>query len=184
MSALPHLPFRLADLRNRSATRFSLDPDADARAAVADVLGIPAIRKLRFAGTLTPEGRRDWRLDAELGATVVQDCVVTLDPVTTRIDETVLRHYVAEMDMPETDEIEMPEDDSIDPLPATLDVAEVMIEALALALPHFPRVPGVAPVDVTVTQPGATPLGADEVKPFAGLADLRRQLENKDDPAD
>ncbi|NCT11734.1 MAG: DUF177 domain-containing protein [Rhodobacterales bacterium] len=181
MSPLPHLPFRLADLPNRSVTRFALDPDAEARAAVADVLGIPAVRKLRFAGTLTPQGRRDWRLDAELGATVVQDCVVTLDPVSTRIDEAVVRLYLAEIDAPEAGEVEMPEDDTVDPLPASLDVAEVMIEALALALPPFPRADGVAPVDLTVTEPGLTPLREADIKPFAGLADLRDRLARKDD---
>jgi hypothetical protein len=44
------------------------------------------VRKLRFIGTLEPEGAQDWRLTADLGATVVQPCVVTLAPVTTRLE--------------------------------------------------------------------------------------------------
>jgi hypothetical protein len=51
-----------------------------------------------------------------------------------------------------------------------------MIEALSLALPPFPRAADAEPVDITVTEPGAAPLDADAVKPFAGLAGLRDKL--------
>ena len=177
---LPQMLIRLSDLRNRAGSTLTLEPNAAECAAIAADLGIPAVRKLRFSAMLSPLGRRDWRLEGQLGATVVQDCVVTLDPVTTRIDEPVLRTYLAEMPDPEPGEIEMPQDDSVEPLPTVLDLGQVMIEALALALPIYPRAPGVAPLDLTVTEPGKTPLSADDVKPFAGLAGLRDAL-RKDD---
>jgi len=178
---LPQLIVRLSDLRNRAGSVLLLEPTGAECAAVAADLGIPAVRKLRFSATLSPVGRRDWRLEGQLGATVVQDCVVTLDPVTTRIDEPVLRTYLAELPEPAPGEVEMPQDDSVEPLPATLDLAQVMIEALALALPIYPRAPGVAPLDLTVTEPGKAPLGAADVKPFAGLAGLRDALRRDDD---
>ena len=62
-------------------------PDAAARGALAEELGLLDLRKLRLSGRITPDGDSGWRLDATLGATVVQPCVVTLQPVTTRIDE-------------------------------------------------------------------------------------------------
>jgi uncharacterized metal-binding protein YceD (DUF177 family) len=151
-------------------------PDAPARAAIARYLGIRDVRKLRFEGSLTPEGRRDWTLTATLGATVVQDCVVTLDPVVTRIDEPVTRRYLADMPEPGLGEVEMPEDDTIEELPASLDLAAVMIEALSLALPPFPRAPGAELGQLSVTEPGSAPLDADTVRPFAGLAGLRDKL--------
>ena len=67
-----------------------------------------------------------------LGATVTQACVVTLAPVITRIEETVTRRYLADMPEPEGEEVEMPEDDSAEPLPVIIDPGAVMIEALAL----------------------------------------------------
>jgi uncharacterized metal-binding protein YceD (DUF177 family) len=178
--ALPRHVLRLSDPGHRGVQEVLLTPDAEARAAIAAHLGIPAIRKLRFAGRLAPEGRRDWVLEATLGATVVQDCVITLAPVTTRIDEPVTRHYMA--DLPDIGpaaghaEVEMPEDDSLEPLPASLDLAEVMIEALSLALPPFPRAEGAALGEITVTEPGAVPLDAETVRPFAGLAGLKDRL--------
>lgn len=182
MANLPRTPIRLADLPNRKPTEITLEPDAAERAAVADVLGIPAVRKLRFAARLTPQGSRDWRLVADLGATVVQDCVVTLAPVTTRIDETVERSYLASLpEIAGGGEIEMPGDDTVEALPETLDLAAVMIEALALALPPYPRAAG-AGIDTPVyTEPGKAPLRDEDMKPFAGLAGLRDRLGGGDD---
>ncbi len=174
--ALPRQIVRLADPGQRGTQGFVITPDSAGRAAVAQHLGILDVRKLRFEGRLVPQGRRDWTLEAMLGATVVQECVVTLAPVVTRIDEPVTRRYLADLPEPGLGETEMPEDDTIEELPASLDLAAVMIEALSLALPPFPRAPDAGPVDLTVTEPGAAPLDAAAVRPFAGLASLRDRL--------
>ncbi len=172
---------RISDLSPAHHHAFALAPDADARAQIAAELGIKAVRKLRFAGRMTPQERDDWRLEADLGATVVQDCVVTLAPVTTRIDEAVTRTYLADPPpVPEGDEIEMPEDDAVEPLPRVLDLRAVMIEALALALPVYPHAEGVTPLRKTYTEPGRAALSDDDVKPFAGLAGLRDKLSGDD----
>ncbi|MEJ8560793.1 DUF177 domain-containing protein [Yoonia sp. GPGPB17] len=180
MPQLPKSHLRLADLATRKPTVFELVPTADERKAVAAALDIVGIKKLRFSGKLTPQGRQDWTLSAELGATVVQDCVVTLDPVTARIDEAILRSYVADTPEIEASEVEMPEDDTVEALPETLDLAQVMIEALSLALPPYPRVEGADLSQAVFAEPGVTPMSDDEAKPFAGLGALRESLENKD----
>lgn len=172
---------RLADLRREITVE--LRPDAAAREAIAGRLGLLALKKLSFTGKLLPEGRADWRLEADLGATVVQPCVVTLEPVTTRIDEAVTRRYLAESDEPAPgSEAEMPQDDTAEPLPETLDLAEVMEEALALALPAWPRAEGVELGALAVTEPGRKPLTDEDVKPFAALGELRRKLAEDGDP--
>ena len=43
----------------------------------------------------------------------------------------------------------------MEPLPQALDLGEVMVEALALALPPYPRAPGVELGEVVATEPGA-----------------------------
>lgn len=173
-AALPRLVVRLGEGGSRQGIPVLLEPDAGSRAAVAAELGIPAVRKLRLDGRLVPEGRQDWRLEAHLGATVVQDCVVTLAPVTTRIEEDVERRYVVGLPAPEPGEHEMGADD-VEPLPSALDLGAVMLEALALALPPFPRAEGVELGEVVVTAPGTEPLTEERARPFAGLGDALKK---------
>jgi len=158
------------------AHEFDVRPDGTARAEIAERLDLIDLRKLRFSGSVAPAGAQDLKLDAMLGATVVQPCVVTGVPVTTRIDLPVMRAYLADMEMPEAEEAEMPEDDSAEPLPAELDLAAVMEEALVLALPDWPRADGVDPVDMTVTEPGVAPMSDEDAKPFASLKALRDKM--------
>ena len=181
MSALPSHVLRLSDLRNRRGTEVSLSPTPEERAAVAEALGILAVRKLTFTGRIAPVGAADWQLTGDLGATVVQECVATLDPVTSRIDERVQRTYARDFAYPEGGaETEMPEDDSVEPLPATIDVAAVMIEALSLALPAFPRADGAKVGQVLAAEEGVDPMTDEDAKPFAGLAALRDKLAKDD----
>lgn len=168
---------RIADMSTRAPTPFELTPDAAARAALAADLGIADIRKLRFVGTIRPQGSRDWLLVASLGATVVQPCVVTLAPVTTRIDEDVTRTYLADYTAPDGGEVEMPEDDSIEPLPAVLDLQALLAEALALALPAFPRAEGAALGEAVYAADGVDPMTDDDAKPLAGLQALKDRME-------
>lgn len=168
--------FVLATSKLAAAHDFALKPDAAQRAQLAETLGILGIKKLSFAGTLAPSGAKDFKLTAHIGATVTQACIVTNEPVTTRIEEDVLRLYEHGLQMPEGDEVEMPEDDTVEPLPAEIDLSLVMEEALALALPPWPRAEGVEPVDITVTEPGKAPMTDEDTKPFAGLKDLRDKL--------
>ena len=160
---------------------FSIAPTAEERAAIAERLDILGVRKLTFKGKIAPEGASDWALVAELGATVSQSCVVTLEPVTTRIDEPVTRRYLSEM--PEVEdgaETEMPEDETAELAPTEIDLAVVMEEALALALPPWPRKEGIEAVEMSVTEPGATPLTDADVKPFAALKSLKERMDNTD----
>ena len=173
--------FRMADLATRKETTFRLLPDAPFCKTMASNLGILEIRKLRLEGEIAPQGGRDWHLTAKLGATVVQECVVTLEPVVTRIDEEIARTYVSNFEEPEGAEAEMPEDDTIEPIPETLDLAVLLGEALSLALPPFPRSEGAELGQAVYAQDGATPMTDDDAKPFAGLGALKAALEAKKD---
>ena len=181
LTAIATQTLKLSDLATSKPTTFTLSPDAAQRAAIAQVLDIPKLRKLQFDGQISPIGDKDWLLTAQLGATVVQDCVVTLDPVTTRIDEAVRRQYIADFTVSDAAEVEMDEDDTTEELPATLDLVAVMIEALSLALPAFPRSPNAEFGDAQYTQPGQVPMTDEDTKPFAGLGALRDALEKKGD---
>ena len=95
-------------------------------------------------------------------------------------EEDVARRYLEAFEMPEGGEVEMPGDDEAEALPATLDLSVVMEEALALALPLYPRAEGAGPADAQVAEPGAAPLTDADVKPFAGLRALRDRMRDGD----
>ena len=171
------LPFRVAALPTRKATRFDLLPSAPERAALAAALGITAIHRLQLKGELRPQGRHDFELEARLLAGVEQPCAITLAPVRSRIDEPVLRRFLGDFAYPDGEEVEMPEDDTAEPLPEVIDVGAVAAEALALALPPFVRAPGVELGEAVYAAPGVSPLRDEDLRPFAGLAALKSKLE-------
>ncbi len=168
---------RVADLNQNSSTSFSLRPDAAALKAIATELDLLGLRKLSFSGEVAAHGGADWRLTGTLGATVVQPCSVTLEPVTTRIDVPVERMYLAQYEEIDAPEVEMPEDDTTEPLGQWIDPEQVMIEALVLALPLYPRSDGAELGETVYAEPGVTPMRDEDARPFAGLAGLKAQLD-------
>ena len=56
-----------------------------------------------------------------------------------------------------------------------IDLAEVAAEALALALPLYPRAPGAELGTLVAAPDGVAPLSDADLKPFAGLAALARK---------
>ena len=167
----------VADLKGETA--FDVQADAPQLEAWATGLGLLSLRKLSFRGKVAPLGKRDWRLSAKLGATVEQTCIVTLEPVRTRIDQTVTQTFVADFAEPTSAESEMPEDESTEPLARWIDLERVMLEAISLAMPDYPRKGDVAFEDAQFAAPGVLPLTDEAKKPFAGLADLRDQLKGE-----
>ena len=168
----PSLPFRVTAIVGRSATHVKFAPDAAARAAIGVELGLLALPRMLFEGEIRPSGKRDLVLTGKLTALAVQPCSVTLEPVNTRIAEDVTRRFIADYKMADDEEVEIPEDDTLEPLGDVIDAAEVAIEALALALPLYPRAAGVELGEVTVSPQGAIPLRDADLKPFAGLGKL------------
>lgn len=176
--------FRTGGLSQRKPTRVFWSPGADECQRLADELGLLALHRLAFSGQIDPIGRDEFRLQGQLIAQVDQACIVTLVPVPATIDAPVLRRYLAGLDVPQADEVEMPEDDSLEPMPEVLDIAEVAVEALMLALPLYPRAPGASFAAPEPANGDTDPADARN-KPFANLADrLKLSPKNGGDGAE
>ena len=172
---------RVSDLSQTSATCFAIRPEAGRLKEIAADLDLLALRKLSFEGEIAAKGKADWRLTGKLGATVVQPCAVTLEPVTTRIDLPVSRLYQRDFIEVNAPEAEMPEDDTVERLTAWIDPGDVMIEALVLALPLYPRAEGAELSELVVSEPGVTPMRDENLRPFSALAALQKKLASSDD---
>lgn len=168
-------PLAVAELPTTRGAEVLLVPDAEQRRAIATAIGAVKISKLRFTGHLKPLGKTDWQLSAQLAATVQQSCVVTLAPVNTRIEETTTRTYLARPPEAEAgSELETPRDDTIEALSEHIDPGAVMVEALALAMPQFPRTPGAELARAQFTEPGKAAMSDADARPFAQLKLLRQ----------
>ena len=168
--------YSLKDLPQRKSTRFSIVLDTPTLAQIATELDLISLKKLRFDGELMPISGSDWALHAQLGATVVQPCRVSLEPVTTRIEEQIKRQYLANFRPPIDSEAEMPDDDTKEPLPDEIDIIQIIQEALALAIPAFPRRDDISDTKTSARPQNTDPMEEETVKPFAALAELRAQM--------
>ncbi len=172
-------PVKVSKLNPSEVLGFDETADQAERAAIASLLKATDVSKLRFAGTLTAVGKTDWQLDAQLGATVTQTCVVSLEPVKTRIETAVTRLFLppAAFDQRVRDSEE--DLDEIEELAPEIDLGQIAVEALSLALPDYPRAPGVTLEEAVFAGEGITPMTDDDAKPFAALAALRTRLEEE-----
>ena len=177
---LPQQIIRIADLGKSSRTKFEVVWSYDDCKAAAEILGALSLSKMKFVGHLAPSGKNDWELTGKIGASVIQECVVTLEPVKTRIDMPVLRRYLANPPVSDADsEVEIDWAEEEEPLVPEIDLSALALEAIALEIPDYPRAEGATLPETNFTEPGIAPLTDQDVRPFAGLAGLKDLL--KDD---
>ncbi|MGV6838849.1 MAG: YceD family protein [Planktomarina sp.] len=174
---------KLTDLTKNRSHKIDLTLDGATLEAMAAETGADKLAKLRFTGELRPEGKSNWQLDGHLGVTATQTCVVSNEPVRTRIETDITRRYVANYAYATSDasEVEMTEDDRIDPLPEILDLKDILAEAIVLELPDYPRRDDAEVAQSVFSAPGVAPLTDEAAKPFAALAALKDQLNDAKD---
>lgn len=136
-------------------------------AALAKRFGIPAVNRFAAELLLKREGG-GVSIDGHIRAEVVQECVVTLEPVTQPIDEAVHLRILGPGETA-SDDPESPDD--VEAPGGVADLGEALAEQLALALDPYPRAPGAALPDEVTVEPAAPPEAS--ISPFANLAALR-----------
>ncbi|MGD1878247.1 MAG: DUF177 domain-containing protein [Kiloniellaceae bacterium] len=150
----------------------SIEASPAERTAVARRLDILAVDRLTADLTVRVLGTRLYRVEGRWQADVQQACVVTLAPVAGSLSGTLEATYEA-VDGPGVadDEVEVdPEGaDPAEVLPAEgIDLGELVVQELAVALDPYPRAPGAA-----VPAEYQPPEVEDDVGPFAALKALK-----------
>jgi uncharacterized metal-binding protein YceD (DUF177 family) len=172
--------YNLARLGN-AGDEIRFEAGADERAAIAALAGALSLARFMVQVTLKKASSSRFALEYRLEAEVTQACVVTLEPVVSRIERTFSRalHFTGggraaarggessksrEIDLSGQDPEGTDEPEEIESL--HVDLAAPALEEFLLALDPYPRCPGVAfdPVEGEVLRPES---------PFAVLKSLK-----------
>jgi uncharacterized metal-binding protein YceD (DUF177 family) len=149
---------------------FALVADPDVRAKIARLASLRDLPRLEADFTLTRQDGDGLRVIGRVSATVVQNCVVSLEPLTNEIEEDVDLRFMpksaAELTAAETEteghRAESKRDEPEPLIDGVVDLGAIVTEFLILGLDPYPRKPG------AVFEPPQDP--KPDGGPFAGLA--------------
>ena len=172
------VPVAIEDVAE-TGRHFDLVADNDVRAAVARVVGLRDLPKLEANFDVTRHGADGLHVSGRMSATVGQNCVVTLEPLTNEVEEDIDLVFAPP---PPPVERKAGEDEALEEasgrpqrswngpeplLGGVVDLGALATEFLILGLDPYPRKPGAVfelPQDVK-PDPG----------PFAALAGLKEK---------
>ncbi len=132
----------------RDPITFTLNPTEEERADLAKRLKIVAVNSLTASGELNRlEKRSRIELTGRVEAEVVQSCVVTLEPVTQKIEENYTVCYTfnkADITLEDAEYVVSLEEADLPDLieDGQIDVVQAVMEQVALALDPYPRAEG------------------------------------------
>jgi uncharacterized metal-binding protein YceD (DUF177 family) len=157
---------------SQAGSDVTVTASGDELARLAEWAGVDAVRAFGGKVNLQRLSNSHFSLAADLAAEIVQSCVVTLEPVRTRI----ARHIERELQFdpraePEAGELTLAAgDDDVPEIVTSLeyDLAAPLLEELVLAIDPYPRKKGAA------FAPPSDPKGGEE-SPFAVLKALKKQ---------
>ena len=171
-------PVDIESLSEAAVTRLDINADAEERTNLAHRFGLVQLDSLAATISLERNVAGDVSLSGQLKAEVVQTCVVSLEPVRSKIEARFARIFspAAELGAETPDEIFIaPEGDEPPEYLAGgyVDVGEVVAETLGLEIEPFPRAPGA--VFAASAAPSEAEKNPEKSGPFAALAKLKER---------
>jgi len=152
-----------------------LEADAEERAALAKRFGLVAVHELSAVLKLEPWRRGGLKIMGRLQARVEQTCVVTLDSFEATVGDEVVRFFSghnAPGATPVVHSVESLEEDEPDVISGgSVDLGELVAEALGLVLDPYPRKP-----DVEFQLAGSEKEPPQRETPFAALGQLKKHV--------
>jgi Predicted metal-binding, possibly nucleic acid-binding protein len=157
-----------------------LEADERERQGLAKLWQVEAVDLLKAELQVVRWKKDGVRLKGRVEASIVQACVVTMDPVESRIEEDLEQIFVPEGSklarIVSNEAAEMVLDPEGPDLPETfagdtIDAGEVVAEFAALAIDPYPRKPGVEFADHLESDPNDE---AERPNPFAVLKDWKK----------
>jgi uncharacterized metal-binding protein YceD (DUF177 family) len=136
-------PVSVAALPRAGLAREVLAEPAE-RTAVANRLDVPEVLELRASFTLRPAADGTVLAEGSVTAVLMRICVITLEPFAQTTTERFLVRLVPEQDVTEAEDgLDAP--DVVPFAGSTVDLGELAVEQVALAMDPYPRSPGAEP---------------------------------------
>jgi uncharacterized metal-binding protein YceD (DUF177 family) len=144
---LQHI-FDLSDL-SQAGSEVIVEPKAEELPGLAKWAGVDSVKRFTGKVGLRRLSQTRFNFDADLTADVIQSCVVTLEPVESRITRHVSRELQLAPRLPRADAGELTLAAGDDDVPEAIlsldyDLAAPLLEEFALAIDPYPRKAGVS----------------------------------------
>ncbi|HEX4296337.1 MAG TPA: DUF177 domain-containing protein [Rhizomicrobium sp.] len=158
-------PYELGRL-SLAGDKIVLAPTQEEYARIAQWAGVDAMESFKATIEIKKLTPTRFSYDAAFEADIVQSCVVTLDPVRSHIEGSVVRDlFLTQTTSFEVDVAPVDEDGREEIASLRYDLAAPVLEELVLAIDPYPRAPGVE---------FESPVAEDKPEhPFAALKGLK-----------
>jgi len=153
------------------------EASADERKRLAEELAIVSVEHLVAKYRITPLSKGRLGVAGKVETRVTQDCVVTLEPVTSTVSVPLDVIFTPESHVPEPEiegsleDLESPDEEPIEN--GVIDMGRIVVEELVSGLDPYPRREG-ASLDWTDERSATA-----ETSPFAALARLKRSSDQE-----
>ena len=173
-------PFKISSLSDM-VLHVDIDAVAPERKALAERFHIVEVKALSAHAEMSGRSH-DVIVRGTLRAEIVQNCVVTLEPLTEHYQESFVRRFVPATKLPKPapgEEVFIPLLPDDEDLPDAwegdeLDLGEIVAEELALVLNPYPRKKGAA-FELPQGLEGVSLSEAEKPNPFAVLSKLKEK---------
>ena len=170
------VPIEVAEI-SETGRRFAIVADAHTRDAVAKLAAVPALPRLTAEFELTRYGHDGVRVVGSVSATVEQNCVATLEPMQTEVEEEIDLLFEPPQTGPpgatHPSERERQDEESEVLRDGVVDLGAVATEFLILGIDPYPRKEGAV---------FNAPIPKEDLadRPFAALAALKKDKPRQD----
>jgi uncharacterized metal-binding protein YceD (DUF177 family) len=156
---------------SQAGAEVTVKAKADELPGLAEWAGVDSVKRFMATVSLRRLSQSRFSFEAELTADVVQACVVTLEPVESRISRHITRELQLAPRLPPAEAGELTLSAGDDDVPETIasvdyDLAAPLLEEYVLAIDPYPRKAGVAYNPPTESEPSQS-------SPFAVLKVLK-----------
>ena len=171
----------LETLKRKRKVKFQHTSNSEELSAMTEMLRVEKLKAFIFNGHLIQSNKTTCTLEASFQATVMQNCIISLNPVKTVIHRKISQSYFI------TDQLSTLREEGkkiqtistdfnsadIDEISEEINIGNILFEALSFEIPLYPKKKGVIFEGITATKAGIGPLEQNRNSPFDALKKLK-----------